>query len=485
VELFLERIRSAIARYPDRPAFLGRDGGATYRDLRALVGSAIRGLDRAGVKPGRIVGVEMPQSPVHVVVLLALARLGAVALPLPWASDPAEKAALARRFGAHSVISGHERGGVAGLPVLVVKSVSAGGGEEDFDAWPFEVRADTAFRIALTSGTAGERRGIDLDHGTFSRRLARGSYGSHAEPRVMPPRLHITAAMQAAVHALCHGGAIVFPDEYDAASLLDAARRFGVTHLLVPPVHAAAMLDVIRGEEPALPSLAQLRLVGASASPALIAALRRKISPRIRLGYSTTETGVIASATPEILDAYPGCAGRLEPDARLEVLDEKARVLPPGAPGEFRVRVEGMPTSYHGGEHGDRFRDGWFYPHDRGRMSADGIVFIEGRTDFVINVGGRKVSPEHVERCLEEHPAVAQAAVFAIEGAAGLTRTAAIVVPRGSLDWGALARHAQARLDLTAPERYYEAESLPRNAMGKLERAGLAAFAEGLLRHPA
>jgi len=144
-----------------------------------------------------------------------------------------------------------------------------------------------------------------------------------------------------------------------------------------------------------------------------------------------------------------------------------------------------MPMSYHGGEHGDRFRDGWFYPHDRGRMSADGIVFIEGRTDFVINVGGRKVSPEHVERCLEEHPAVAQAAVFAIEGAAGLTRTAAIVVPRGSLDWGALARHAQARLDLTAPERYYEAESLPRNAMGKLERAGLAAFAEGLLRHPA
>src|SRR5262249_44800978 len=158
--------------------------------------------------------------------------------------------------------------------------------------------------------------------------------------------------------------------------------------------------------------------------------------------------------TPEILDAHPGCAGRLEPDARLEVLDEHGTLLPPGATGEFRVRVEGMPSSYHDGAHAERFHDGWFYPHDRGRITADGIVFIEGRTDCVINGGGRKVPPEHGERCLEEHGGVAQAAVFAIEGAAGLTRPAAIVVPRGSLDWNSLARHARARLDLTAPERY-------------------------------
>jgi acyl-coenzyme A synthetase/AMP-(fatty) acid ligase len=485
VELFLDRIRSAIARHPQRPAFVGRDGGATYRDLRALLGSAMRGLDQAGVKPGHVVGLSMPQSPVHVIVLVALARLGAITLPLPWTSDEGERTAIARTFGARSVVSGHESGGVPGLPLVVVKAITARGDEGDFDTWPFVPGPDTAFRIALTSGTVGERKGIDHDHAAFSRRLDRGSYGTHAEPRMLPPRLHITAAMQAALHALCNGGSIAFPDAYDAMSLLDAAIRLRVTHLLVPPVHATHLVALVAGDRPVLPSLAQLRLVGSSASPALVAAVRRKLSPNIRLGYSTTETGVIASATPELLDAHPGCAGRLAPDATLQVLDEHGVVLPPGATGEFRVRVEGMPGAYHGGAHGDRFRDGWFYPHDRGQLSADGIVFIEGRTDFVINVGGRKVSPEHVERCLEGHPGVAEVAVFAMEGEAGVTRTAAAVVRRGSLDWEALSRHAQSRLDVLAPSRYYEARSLPRNASGKLKRSEFAALAAGPLRHPA
>ena len=463
---------------------MGQDGGATFRDLRVLVGSAMRGLHGAGVKPGDVVGLAMPQSPVHVILLLALARLGAITLPLPWSSGDAEREAIARRFGARRVVSGHERCGVPGLPLAVVKSISARGDEGDFDTWPFVPQPHTALRIALTSATVGERRGIDHDHGMFSRRLARGGYGGHPEPRVLPPRLHITAAMQAALHSLCQGGAIAFPQGYDNAGLLDAAIRLRVTHLLIPPVHAAALLDAVKGEEPALPSLAQLRLVGASASPALVAALRRKLSPNVRVGYATTETGVIASANPAILDAHPGCAGLLEPDARLEVLDESGAPLPPGAIGEIRVRVEGMPTSYHGGEHGGRFRDGWFHPRDRGRITADGVVFIEGRTDSVINVGGRKVSPEHVERCLEEHPGVAAAAVFAIEER-GETRIAAAVVAGNAFDWAGLALHARSRLDVLAPVRYHEVPDLPRNAMGKLLRAELPALAAGPLRYPA
>jgi len=483
LDLLLDRIRSAIARYPGRPAFVGRDGGASFRDLHALVGAAMRGLDAAGVKPGQVVGLAMPQSPVHVVAFLALARLGAITLPIPWTAEEGERAAIARTFGARCVVCGHERGGVPGLPLVVLKSITARGDEDDFDTWPFAPRPRTPMRIALTSGTAGERLGVDHDHGTFSVRLARGSYGAHPEPRVLPPRLHITAALQAALHALCHGGAIAFPERYEAAGILEAAARLAVTHLVVPPVHVHAMLDSLGADGPALPGLAQLRLVGASATPALLEAVRRRISPNVRVGYSTTETGVITTATPEVLDAYPGCAGRLEPDAQAQALDEKGAVLPPGETGELRVRVEGMPAAYHGGVHAERFRDGWFHPHDRGRVTAEGIVFIEGRTDFVINVGGRKVSPEHVERCLEEHPAVAEAAVFAFEDAPGETRTAAAVVPRGALDWNALARHARSRLDVLAPCRYFEASRLPRNAMGKLERASLASLAGGPLRH--
>lgn len=485
MELFLDLIRSAIARHPERQAFVGNDGGATFRDLRALVGAAMRSFDAAGVKPGHVVGLGMPQSPVHLIAFLALARLGATTLPLPWTADEGERAALARAFGARSVVSGHERGGVPGLPLIVVKSITARGDEDDFDAWPFVPAPGTALRIALTSGTVGERLGIDHDHGAFSLRLARGSYGGHPGPRVLPPRLHITSALQAALHALCQGGAVAFPASYDAIHILDAAVRLGVTHVIVPPVHVQSMLDVIAEERPVLPALAQLRLVGASATPALLDAVRRKISPNVRVGYSTTETGVITTATPDILDAYPGSAGRLEADAQVEAVDEKGVALPRGATGELRVRVPGMPASYRGGAHPERFRGGWFYPRDRGRVSAEGIVYIEGRSDFVINVGGRKVSPELVERCLEEHPGVAEAAVFAFEVAPGETRAAAAVVPREGLDWAALARHARSRLDVLAPSRYFEAPGLPRNAMGKLRRESIPALASKTLRYPA
>jgi acyl-coenzyme A synthetase/AMP-(fatty) acid ligase len=485
VELFLDRIRSAIARHPDRQAFVGRDGGATFRDTRALIGATMRGLDAAGVKPGHVVALGMPQSPVHLIAMLALARLGAVTLPLPWTADEAERAAIARAFGARIVVSGHERGGVAGLPLVVAREISARGDEGDFDTWPFVPVPGTPMRIALTSGTVGERKGIDHDHGMFSRRLARGSYGGHPEPRVIPPRLHITAALQASLHALCHGGAVAFPAGYETPQILEAAANLHVTHLLIPPAHIAAWLSLVPGDRPALPAVSQLRLVGGSASLALVAEIRRKLTRNIHLGYSTTETGILASGTPELLEAHPGCAGRLHADARVEALDEQGSPLPPGATGELRARVEGMATAYHGGVHAERYRDGWFYPHDRGRVTADGIVYVEGRTDFVINVGGRKVSPEHIERCLEEDPAVAEAAVFAIDGEDGFTRAAAAIVPRAALDWAALARHAQSRLDVLAPSRYYEVESLPRNAMGKLERAGFARLASSPLRHSA
>jgi len=111
-------------------------------------------------------------------------------------------------------------------------------------------------------------------------------------------------------------------------------------------------------------------------------------------------------------------------------------------------------------------------------------VYVEGRVDDIINVGGRKVSPAHVERILEEHPQVAEAAVFALADSAGGVHTAAAIVARGTLDWAGLARYGEERLDVLSPWRYYEAASLPRNAMGKLVRRDLAALAAGPLRHP-
>ncbi len=102
-------------------------------------------------------------------------------------------------------------------------------------------------------------------------------------------------------------------------------------------------------------------------------------------------------------------------------------------------------------------------------MTPEGRLHIEGRIDHIINAGGRKVSPEYLEAILMEFAGVREAAAFAVEDG-GETRLGVAIIPGGDLDWAALRAYALARLDLLAPVRYVEVASLPRNAMGKLDR---------------
>lgn len=482
MDLFLDRIRSAMAKHRHEPAFLSDSGSITYGDMRALIGSAMRNLDARGVRPGSVVALTMSQSPLHVIAFIALARLGAVTLPAAPVRGLAHNGALHQRFGVQMALADREDAGSPGVALLLMKGVGARGDEDDFDRWPFQPSATTPVRIALTSGTV-QRKGIDQDHAAFSKRLLRRHYG-HDAPRVLPPNLHITAALQLALHALCHGGCVVFPRAYDGASLIEAIRRHGVTHFTMPAVHVAPMLDLVEGDSPALPGVRHLRLQGGLPPPAFVARVRRLLSQHVYVPYSTTETGVIAMATPEVLDRHPGCTGRLAEGSELEVVDEAGVRLPAGLSGEIRVRVDGMPDGYHGGEFPDRFRDGWFHPRDRGRITSDGLLYVEGRLDAVINVGGRKVSPEHVEERLAAFDGVHECAVFAVLGPDGQPRVAAAIVPGPALDWKALALHATSMLDVLAPTYYHEVESLPRNAMGKLMRSELAPLSAAPLRHP-
>jgi acyl-coenzyme A synthetase/AMP-(fatty) acid ligase len=172
-------------------------------------------------------------------------------------------------------------------------------------------------------------------------------------------------------------------------------------------------------------------------------------------------------ATPQMLRDDPTTAGPLEPGVRVQFSEQ----------GEIGVQVPGMPADYHGPDagQGTRFRDGFFWPGDRARL-ANGRLYVEGRTDDIINFGGRKVSPELVEAALLEFPGVREAACYPISDGAGGIAVAAAIVADPALDRMGLRRHAQQRLDLVAPVRYVEVAALPRNAMGKLERDKLAAL---------
>lgn len=472
--LLIDRILQAVERNADAPAFIANDRPMSYRAMRALLSNTIRNLHERGVRPGQVIALTMSQAPLHVIASLALARLGAISVPVFPVADAGARADLYRRFDIGAVLTDREDCGAPGVEVILLRTVKARGDEAELGHGGFTPVGETPLRIGLTSGTAGPPKGILHTHDMYVRRLDRRFYGDTPRPRVIPPSLHITAAMQLACYALCAGGTVVFPTGYDGANLLAAIRRHGVTHLMMPPANLAPMLGLLEGDTPAFPSITHLRLVGTAPAPAFVDLVRRKFSPNIYAPYSTMEVGVIAMATPETLASVPRSSGRVAPGARLEVIGEDGRVLPPGQSGEIRVAVEGMPTGYVGRDvDTSRFRDGWFYPQDRGYVSPEGFVFVEGRSDEIIDVGGRKVAPKYAESVLEGHPSVREAAVFAYEAGDEGLHLAAAIVPAGPLDWKALDQYALGRLEVFAPRRYYEVGEIPRNALGKILRQEL------------
>lgn len=481
VPLLLDRIRAAIARDPEAPAFLG-SSTISHGAMRSLIGAAIKMLDERGVRAGQVVALTMSQSSLHVILFLALARMGAISLSVAPMASAAARAALYRRFGVTAVVSEVEDAGAPGVMLIHMRGLGARGDEPHLESMQYEPVGSTPLRIALTSGTVGERKGIEQTHEEFVRRMDRRGYGDGALPRALPPNLHITLSLTLVCHALARGGAVVIPAGYDAASLFDAIGKFGVTHFAFPPAHAAMMLEALDGDKPAFRNVTHFDLVGGTPSPALVEAVRRKFTPHVYVSYATAETGLIAMATPEIL-ASTTCAGRIAPGTELEVVGEDGRVLAAGMPGEIRVRVPAMPRGYLGGADPDRFRGGWFHPRDVGYVTEEGLVHVQGRIDEILNVGGRKASPGYVEAILEEHPSVREAAVFPLDGMS----LGAIIVTKGRADWSGLDAFARSRLDVFAPWRYYEAAELPRNVLGKIRRPELAALAAGeaTLRQPA
>jgi len=482
VALLLDRIRGTIARDPDAPALLG-PATITYRNLRALIGSTMNGLEKSGVRPGQVVALAMGQTPLHLVTFLALARMGAISVSVPGIGREQERAELYRSFGVTAVVSDSESMGAPGIPLILARGVRARGDEDGLDSWPFAPAPETPMRIGLTSGTVGVRKGVEQSHDEFARRLDRRFYGDEPRPRVIPPSLHITASLTIACHALAKGGSVVFPPSYEGAPLFATILRFGVTHMIMPPAHMALLLPLLQGGAPAFPSLTHLRLLGATPSVALLDEVRRKVTPNIYVPYATTEMGVISIATPKILAAAPASSGPVAPDAQVEVVGEDGSVLAPGTPGELLVRVPAMPRGYYGDAEPERFRDGWFHSRDLGYIGSDGLLYVQGRIDDVINVGGRKVLPSYAEKILEEQAGVREAAIFPMDALS----VAALVVANGPIDWGALDVFAKQRLGIFAPHRYYEVGALPRNAMGKVRRPELmrlAATDAARLRHP-
>ncbi|OGA11080.1 MAG: hypothetical protein A3D95_13695 [Betaproteobacteria bacterium RIFCSPHIGHO2_12_FULL_69_13] len=474
-------ITDAIARQarerPDAPALIREENRLTFAELDAGIDAFAARLAAEGLAPGQLVGVAMRTAPIKLIALLALARLGAVSIAIAPGPGAAARQALARRYGVAVLLAARKEHGVKGVPLALVGSGwtrRAKGADRAAASAPY----DAPWRIALSSGTTGTPKGILWTHAQTLNYLLLYQTVAPAGPQTRYFCLRDLDAgigLRECLRHLVAGGAVVFGRTTAAEEFVETANRQGVTHAMISPGILQGIVARITATRAVCPKLVHLGVAGSRLPPPLVAQGRARLTPNVYGVYGASEGGLVALADPKLLASDPECSGRIVPWVEAQAVDERHRPLPDGGEGVLRFRGPTFATGFHLDPEASAqaFRDGWFYPGDAGRISG-GLLYVQSRIDDLINASGIKVSPAEIERVLEAHPDVLEAAAFGARPEAGLERIYAAVVTRRPVEERALIEHCRVPLGRRAPARIFAVRRLPRSEAGKLLRQELA-----------
>ncbi|SDE54996.1 class I adenylate-forming enzyme family protein [Pseudonocardia oroxyli] len=357
---------------------------------------------------------------------------------------------------------------------------------------PREVDPDSAAVVIYTSGTTSAPKGVVLTHANLvSYVLGTVEYGAAAEDDaalMSVPPYHI-AAVSNALTNLYAGRRVIVLEAFTPQDWVETVRDQGVTNAMVVPTMLARIMDE-PGLDRSVPSLRSLAYGGAAMPRRVVEqALREWPAVDFVNAYGLTETSsTITVLGPE--DHRAGgerlsSAGRAVPGVEIQVRADDDTPLPAGTSGHVWVRGEQVSTAYAGGGSGSSLdADGWFHTRDRGRLDAEGYLFLEGRVDDTIIRGAENIAPAEIEDVLQRHPDVADAVVVGVPDEEWGQRIEAVVVPRRGVDLDAEALEAlraTVRGSLRGaktPDRIVAWAELPRTPTGKLVRrdvvAGLA-----------
>jgi acyl-coenzyme A synthetase/AMP-(fatty) acid ligase len=307
-------------------------------------------------------------------------------------------------------------------------------------------------------------------------RIRKSNYECSPSSRIVVQDLNFPVGFVFAIGMLSVGGAVIFPASNSAADAINAVRVHAATHWLLSPAQAQQIVDLLANRGLSFPELKHMRVVGAKPSPKLLNAIKNRITPNVFVPYGSTEMGPVSMATPETLLTHPDSCGRSFPWARVEMVDDADQPLPAGSSGRLRLQVEGMVTGYYrdSARSASQFRDGWFYPGDQARISHEGLLFIEGREDDVLNVSGKKILADDVESVLREHPAVVDAGAFMLAMKPEQEALVAAVILSSAASSEELKNFSAERLGPLSPQQIFVVDRFPRNTTGKLLRGQLA-----------
>ena len=482
--LLYQRFAAQAARTPGAPALLAGARSLSHGDLAALVDTTTTQFRAQGLGSGSFIGWLGHNSPEMLAALLACAQLGAVFVPLNWRLAAPELAAIARHAGLSALLGTPELAALAGqVRALAPPADPAGPAGPAASALPGDVM------LVYTSGTTGEPKGAMHTQAGLLANIdtALAVQGLTAVDRVLAvlPLFHVGGLCIQVLPALAVGAAVCLHARFDATAWLHVVAHWQPsTSLLVPAVMQALLAH------PGWPGadLRSLRFLnsGSQVVPvALIEAFHARGVPMAQV-YGSTETGPFSIALrPGEALARVGSVGRPAPGVRLKLADATGAEVAPGEVGEICLQAPNLMRGYHRLPAGAGFVGGWFTTGDLAHADADGFVTVVGRSHDVIISGGENIHPAEIENLAATWPGVAEAAVVGLPDARwGEVPVLVLVAHAGAtVDLAALQAHFDAWLArYKHPRRTVLVDALPRTALGKVQKAALAAALAAALR---
>ena len=467
----LRHLQEHSATHPDRTALVGADGRWSFAELDRAVTAVAGRLRELGIGPRMLVATDLAPAD-DWIVTLALLRIATRSVSLTGVVAPTALAldAVIARPGRAT--------GLADLVIAVdrlwIEQAVADAGEA---GWPdvatvLYPRRDAICRVIMTSGTTGTPRGVELSVAAVEHRLETlHRYWTDDRPELNLMSLSTTGGLHTALASLQHGTPYLAVDIADER-LVRRAADARVEVLAGSPVQVGSLVQLMRENGLTLPSLREVRTAGAAATPALLAQIAEVLAVPVRGVYGSTEGGGIATRMLHG-GGDPADVGQPLPGIQLQIVDEEGTPVSDGVSGRVRYRGPGLASGYTGGDPEGSFRDGWFSPGDRGSLSAEGALVIDGREGEIVNVGGVKLDPATVDAAVEGFPGVVDAATFVIEKRPGVPELGLAVVASAECDLQALDQLLRQRLPGKHPTVFGQVSVIPRNRMGKVERGRL------------
>ena len=454
----------------------------SYIDLEKKINETVYNLDQLNIGKKSLIGVALNDSVEHIIVQMALARIGAIHLPLDWRWAESEIQIVVDKFSPERIIVDSEKFYRSQFKRLLLTELFESVPDSEFKRFQSEFKTDydlsSPLLISLSSGTTGTPTGPTLNHGhMISRFIAQSislKFSWHDRFLAATP-LYFGGGRTFVLSTLFMGGTVILdPPPWKVEKFIKTLKTYSPSLTFLVPTQ---IRDLLSMDKEALKSCSALSTLISSGSP-LHKHERLRVIDNICSGlieyYASTEGGGISALFADQMENFPDSVGKPIYRVEISITDENGSDLPRGQIGQIRYRgpaVASFKCEENTGKYLNSNGDEWFYPGDLGELDQEGFLYLRGRAKDLIIRGGINIYPQEIERVISQFKSVQEVCVFGFPDAHYGEIVAAALITKETNSIDKIKSQCNRSLSpYKVPSIFFQLNELPKNSGGKIEK---------------